>query len=66
MGKLDCRHSAEIYYSPFAIRHSPIRRQQVQICLSPPVSGLPLFVGVRFQVYFTPLAGVLFTFPSRY
>ena len=24
------------------------------------------FVGVRFQVYFTPLTGVLFTFPSRY
>src|SRR6201992_543860 len=28
--------------------------------------GLRLFVGVRFQVYFTPLVGVLFTFPSRY
>src|SRR6202042_1346023 len=28
--------------------------------------GLHLFVGVRFQVYFTPLIGVLFTFPSRY
>ncbi len=27
---------------------------------------LPLDVGKRFQVYFTPLAGVLFTFPSRY
>src|SRR3978361_2238895 len=27
---------------------------------------LHLFVGVRFQVYFTPLTGVLFTFPSRY
>ena len=27
---------------------------------------LPLFVGTRFQVYFTPLIGVLFTFPSRY
>src|SRR5260370_27564890 len=27
---------------------------------------LHLFVGVRFQVYFTPLVGVLFTFPSRY
>ena len=23
-------------------------------------------VGTRFQVYFTPLTGVLFTFPSRY
>ena len=33
---------------------------------SPLVSLLLLFVGVRFQVYFTPLAGVLFTFPSRY
>ena len=28
--------------------------------------ALPLFVGVRFQVCFTPLVGVLFTFPSRY
>ena len=28
--------------------------------------GLRLFVGVRFQVFFTPLVGVLFTFPSRY
>src|SRR6185295_13674302 len=28
--------------------------------------GLPLFVGIRFQVSFTPLVGVLFTFPSRY
>ena len=27
---------------------------------------LPLDVGKRFQVYFTPLTGVLFTFPSRY
>lgn len=24
------------------------------------------FVGTRFQFYFTPLTGVLFTFPSRY
>ena len=29
-------------------------------------SGLRLLVGVRFQVSFTPLVGVLFTFPSRY
>ena len=28
--------------------------------------ALPLLVGIRFQVLFTPLAGVLFTFPSRY
>ena len=27
---------------------------------------LRLLVGIRFQVYFTPLIGVLFTFPSRY
>jgi hypothetical protein len=35
---------------------------------SPRVSprGLRLLVGVRFQVSFTPLVGVLFTFPSRY
>src|SRR5512135_43624 len=28
--------------------------------------ALPLLVDARFQVLFTPLAGVLFTFPSRY
>ena len=33
---------------------------------SPLVSPLPLLVGIRFQVSFTPLVGVLFTFPSRY
>ncbi len=27
---------------------------------------LGLLVGIWFQVYFTPLIGVLFTFPSRY
>ncbi len=31
-----------------------------------PSLALRLFVSVRFQVYFTPLIGVLFTFPSRY
>ena len=29
-------------------------------------SPLRLFVSIRFQVCFTPLIGVLFTFPSRY
>jgi hypothetical protein len=33
---------------------------------SPKVSPLRLLVGIRFQVSFTPLVGVLFTFPSRY
>ena len=28
--------------------------------------GLPQLVGARFQVCFTPLAGVLFAFPLRY
>ena len=28
--------------------------------------GLPLFVGIRFQVLFPSPLGVLFTFPSRY
>ena len=28
--------------------------------------GLRLYVSIRFQVYFIPLIGVLFTFPSRY
>ena len=32
----------------------------------PPEGELLLLVGIRFQVYFTPLLGVLFTFPSRY
>ena len=30
------------------------------------MAGLRLLVGIRFQVSFTPLVGVLFTFPSRY
>jgi hypothetical protein len=30
------------------------------------IKMLQLLVGMRFQVYFTPLTGVLFTFPSRY
>lgn len=29
------------------------------------LAGLRLFVSKRFQFYFTPLTGVLFTFPSR-
>ena len=28
--------------------------------------ALELLVGMRFQVLWTPLTGVLFTFPSRY
>jgi hypothetical protein len=31
-----------------------------------PVVTLPLLVSTRFQGLWTPLAGVLFTFPSRY
>ena len=31
-----------------------------------PHKRLRLLVGIRFQVCFTPLVGVLFTFPSRY
>ena len=31
-----------------------------------PHKRLRLLVGIRFQVSFTPLIGVLFTFPSRY
>jgi hypothetical protein len=31
-----------------------------------PAIALPLLVGTWFQVLLTPLAGVLFTFPSRY
>jgi hypothetical protein len=41
--------------TPSRTRH--IRRHDV---------ALRLLVGIRFQVSFTPLIGVLFTFPSRY
>src|SRR5215470_2694947 len=37
-----------------------------ELLRSPQVSPLRLLVGIRFQVCFTPLIGVLFTFPSRY
>ena len=39
-----------------------VRRHRTQVALG----RLRLLVGVRFQVCFTPLVGVLFTFPSRY
>jgi hypothetical protein len=29
-------------------------------------AALPLLVSIWFQVYFTALSGLLFTFPSRY
>ena len=32
----------------------------------PAEARLLLLVSIRFHVYFTPLPGVLFTFPSRY
>ena len=32
----------------------------------PAEAGLPLLVGIRFQVLFHSPPGVLFTFPSRY
>ena len=32
----------------------------------PPLAGLPLLVGMRFQVLFHFPYGILFTFPSRY
>ena len=37
-------------------------------CRAFPLRGiaLQLLANIRFQVYFTPLTGVLFTFPSRY
>ena len=41
----------------------------VRTRLSPehqPAIALRLLVSLWFQVYFTPLTGVLFTFPSRY
>ena len=38
----------------------------MQKASSHPLRGSYSFVGTRFQVSFTPLAAVLFTFPSRY
>ena len=38
----------------------------MQKASSHPLRGSYSFVGTRFQVCFTPLAAVLFTFPSRY
>lgn len=38
----------------------------MQKASSHPLRGSYSFVGTRFQVYFTPLTAVLFTFPSRY
>ena len=40
--------------------------QKVRGRTLPKAIVLPLLVDTRFQVLFTPLAGVLFTFPSRY
>ena len=45
---------------------SPARRLRKDPLQSDLKRGLRLLVGVRFQVCFTPLVGVLFTFPSRY
>ena len=40
--------------------------QKVRGRTLPKAIVLPLLVNTRFQMLFTPLAGVLFTFPSRY
>jgi hypothetical protein len=42
------------------------RRLIMQKARGHPTSGLPLFVGIRFQVLFTPLIGVLFIIQSPY
>ena len=54
-----------------SLAHSPRGTPSGQRChrLSPehrPVIALRLLVGNGFRFYFTPLTGVLFTFPSRY
>ncbi len=49
--KLACKSNSLTHYTKGTLSHSKV---------------LQLIVGIRFQVYFTPLIGVLFTFPSRY
>src|SRR3546814_7099954 len=45
---------------------TPTRWPIIQKVRRHPMKRLRLLVGIRFQVSFTPLVGVLFTFPSRY
>src|SRR5262245_65190484 len=47
------------------VRRHPATKSLPSLCFSDLEARLRLFVGVRFQVYFTPLVGVLFTFPSQ-
>jgi hypothetical protein len=60
---------------PFGFRYNPLtlldivtRRLIIQKARRHPerINGLRQLGSARFQVYFTPLHGVLFTFPSRY
>ena len=51
---------------PRAFQNRPLGRTPSIACAIPEWAGLLHIVCNRFQVYFTPLEGVLFTFPSRY
>ena len=55
-------------YNPLTWLDTTTRRLIIQKARRRPerINGLRQFVNVWFQVYFTPLHGVLFTFPSRY
>ena len=50
---------------PRSVTRRPIM-QKVRSRTLPKAIVLLLLVDTRFQVLFTPLTGVLFTFPSRY
>ena len=52
--------------SGLSLLHTLTRWPIIQKVRRHPMKRLRLLVGIRFQVYFTPLVGVLFTFPSRY
>jgi len=61
----DSSLSALVMRSIHKLAGSFFNRHAVEVHRLAP-GPLPLFVDIWFQIYFTPLAGVLFTFPSRY
>jgi len=57
-------HTLRLLPRPHA--HSPEGLRAPASLVDKSAIVLPLLVSTRFQVLFTPLTGVLFTFPSRY
>ena len=65
----ECRGIHTTIFSMISLFHIVLRKFRVVLrgCTKcNVVQPLRLLVDVRFQIYFTPLSGVLFTFPSRY